>query len=369
MTATVARPDNTVRPDADAPRPRTAVRVGPVSAVLRWRQLAVPVVALVVLVLLSAVSLGRGDFPIGIVDVLRTLVGVGEQSQEFVLLQLRAPRIVVGLLVGLGLGLAGALFQTFARNPLASPDILGITQGAAVGAVAAIVLGGGMGSASALLGGLGVPAAALAGALITGGLVFGLTWRSGNDGYRLVLIGIALWSVAAALVDWLLTNAEIYDAASAYVWITGSLNARGWEHAVPLALSLVVLIPLALAASRILGVLQFGDDTARGLGVRLALAQSAVVLVAVTLVATSVAAAGPITFVALVVPQIAVRLTGGSRPPLLASALLGAVLVVGADLVTRTVLPQALPVGILTAAIGAPYLLWLLVRGRRRTTL
>jgi ABC-type enterobactin transport system permease subunit len=173
----------------------------------------------------------------------------------------------------------------------------------------------------------------------------------------------------AALTDWMLTNAEIYDAAAAYVWITGSLNARTWDNAVPLALSLLVLVPLALAAGRVLGVLQFGDDTARGLGVRLPLAQTAVVLIAVGLVATAVAAAGPIAFVALVVPQIAVRLIGGSRPPLLASGLLGAVLVVGADLATRTLLPQALPVGILTAAIGAPYLLWLLVRGRRRSTL
>jgi ABC-type enterobactin transport system permease subunit len=345
---------------------RRAVRVGPVSGVLRWRQLTVPVVALVVLVLLSAVSLGRGDFPIGIADVLRTLVGLGEKAQEFIVLELRAPRIVVGLLVGLALGIAGALFQTFARNPLASPDVLGITMGASVGAVAAIVLSGGAGS---VLGGLGVPLAALAGALGAGLLLFVLTWRAGIDGYRLVLVGIALWSMFAALTDWLLTNAEIYDAAAAYVWITGSLNARTWDHAAPLALSLAVLVPLALAASRVLAVLQFGDDTAQGLGVRLPLAQTAVVLVAVGLVATSVAAAGPITFVALVVPQIAVRLAGGSRPPLLASGLLGAVLVVGADLATRTLLPQALPVGILTAAIGAPYLLWLLVRGRRRSTL
>jgi iron complex transport system permease protein len=339
---------------------RTTVRIGPVSAVLRWRRLAVPLVALVVLVLLSAVSLGRGDFPIGIGDVLRTLAGLGEQAQEFIVLQLRAPRIVVGLLVGLALGIAGALFQTFARNPLASPDVLGITQGASVGAVAAIVLTGG--------GAIGVPLAALAGALLTGALLFVLTWRAGIDGYRLVLVGIALWSATAALTDWLLTNAEIYDAAAAYVWITGSLNARTWDNAVPLVLSLLVLVPLALASGRVLGVLQFGDDTARGLGVRLPLAQTAVVLIAVGLVATAVAAAGPIAFVALVVPQIAVRLTGGSRPPLLASGLLGAVLVVGADLATRTLLPQALPVGILTAAIGAPYLLWLLVRGRRRST-
>jgi ABC-type enterobactin transport system permease subunit len=340
---------------------RTTIRVGPASAILRWRHLAVPLAAAAVLVLLSAASLGRGDFPIGLGDVLRTLAGLGEKTQEFIVLELRAPRIVVGLLVGLALGVAGALFQTFARNPLASPDVLGITQGASVGAVAAIVLTGG--------GAIGVPLAALAGALVTGALLFVLTWRAGIDGYRLVLVGIALWSVMAALIDWLLTHAEIYDAAAAYVWITGSLNARTWDHAVPLVLSVAVLIPLALAAGRVLGVLQFGDDTARGLGVRLPLAKSAVVLIAVALVATSVAAAGPISFVALVVPQIAVRLTGGSRPPLLASGLLGAVLVVGADLTTRTVLPQALPVGILTAAIGAPYLLWLLVRGRRRSTL
>jgi ABC-type enterobactin transport system permease subunit len=340
---------------------RTTIRVGPASAILRWRHLAVPLAAAAVLVLLSAVSLGRGDFPIGLGDVLRTLAGLGEKTQEFIVLELRAPRIVVGLLVGLALGVAGALFQTFARNPLASPDVLGISQGASVGAVAAIVLTGG--------GAIGVPLAALAGALVTGALLFALTWRAGIDGYRLVLVGIALWSVMAALIDWLLTHAEIYDAAAAYVWITGSLNARTWDHAVPLVLSVAALVPLALAAGRVLGVLQLGDDTARGLGVRLPLAQSAVVLIAVALVATSVAAAGPISFVALVVPQIAVRLTGGSRPPLLASGLLGAVLVVGADLTTRTVLPQALPVGILTAAIGAPYLLWLLVRGRRRSTL
>ncbi|TFV80133.1 iron ABC transporter permease [Blastococcus sp. CT_GayMR20] len=341
----------------------TVLRVGPVSGRVRWRHLVVPAAASAVLVLLSAVSLGRGDFPIGIVDVLRTLIGLGEGAQSFIVLDLRAPRIAVGLLVGVALGVAGALFQTFARNPLASPDTLGITMGASVGAVAAIVLTGGA------VNGLGVPLAALLGALGTGALLFLLTWRAGIDGYRLVLVGIALWSFGTALVDWLLTDAEIYDAASAYVWITGSLNARTWNHALPLAVSLAVLLPMALALSRVLRILQLGDDTARGLGVRLQSAQAATVLVAVGCVAFAVSAAGPITFVALVVPQIAVRLTGGGRPPLLASGLLGAVLVVGADLVTRTVLPEALPVGILTAVLGAPYLLWLLVRGRRRSTL
>ncbi|SFF22622.1 FecCD family ABC transporter permease [Blastococcus tunisiensis] len=356
-----------IDPPATTARTGTVVRIGRVSGIVRWRQLVVPLTAVVVLVLLSAVSLGRGDFPIGVPDVLRTLAGLGDGTQDFIILELRAPRVVVGLLVGLALGVAGALFQTFARNPLASPDTLGITMGASVGAVAAIVLssGGAFGGALATL---GIPLAALLGALLVGVLLFGLTWRAGIDGYRLVLIGIALWSVSTALVDWLLTHAEIYDAAAAYVWITGSLNARTWDDAAPLAVALVVLLPLALGASRALGVLQFGDDTARGLGVRLQTAQAAVVLIAIGCVAFAVSAAGPITFVALVVPQIALRLTGGSRPPLLASGLLGAVLVVGADLVTRTVLPQALPVGILTAVLGAPYLLWLLVRGRRQFT-
>lgn len=361
MSVTLERP-------VSGPRDRTAVRIGPVSAVLRWRQVLVPLVTLVVLVLVSAVSIGRGDYPIGIPDVLRTLLGLSEGPQEFVVLQLRAPRVIVGLLVGLALGVAGALFQTFARNPLASPDTLGITMGASVGAVAAIVLTG-TSSTGAVLGGFGVPIAALIGGLVTGLLLFVLAWRAGVDGYRLVLVGIALWSVGSALVDWLLTNAQIYDAAAAYVWVTGSLNARTWDQAVPLALALAVLVPLSLATGRALRVLQLGDDTARGLGLRLPLAQTAVVLLAVALTAAAVSAAGPITFVALVVPQIAVRLAGGSRPPLLASGLLGAVLVVGADLVARTVLPEALPVGILTAVIGAPYLLWLLVRGRRRSTL
>nr|WP_204332311.1 iron chelate uptake ABC transporter family permease subunit [Geodermatophilus sabuli] len=341
--------------------------MGPASGRLRWRQVLVPATVAVAVVLLGAVGLGRGDFPIGVGDVLRTLVGLGEDRQRFIVLELRAPRIVVGALVGLALGLAGALFQTFARNPLASPDVLGITQGASVGAVAAIVLGGTSG-VGGLLGGLGVPLAALAGALATGLLLFVLAWRAGIDGYRLVLVGIALWAVASALTDWLLTRAEVFDATAAYVWITGSLNARTWDQAVPLAASLAVLVPAALATSRSLGVLQFGDDTARGLGVRLVRAQTGVVLIAVGLTAAAVAAAGPIAFVALIVPQIAVRLTGGSRPPLLTSGLLGAALVIGADLLTRTVLPTALPVGILTAAVGAPYLLWLLVRGRRSTS-
>ncbi|MEI4273826.1 iron chelate uptake ABC transporter family permease subunit [Klenkia sp. LSe6-5] len=361
MTAQLTRPR--LGPDR-----RRTVRVGPASGVVRTRQLVVPVVALVLLVLAAAASMGRGDYPIGLVDVLGTLVGAGDPTQQFIVTELRAPRVVVGALVGLALGLSGALIQTFARNPLASPDTLGINAGASAAAVGAIVLGGSATTSGQLLGGLGLPVAALLGGLTSALLIFGLAWRTGVDGYRLILVGIGLSAVGVAAVDWLLTRSTLQDASAATVWLTGSLNGRTWDQAWPLGTVLLVLVPVALACSRQLGVLQFGEDTARALGVRVGPTQALVVLVAVALAAVSVSAAGPVGFVALVVPQVAVRLVGGSRPPLLASALLGALLVVSADLLTRTVLPVTLPVGIVTAAVGAPYLLWLLVRGRRALT-
>jgi iron complex transport system permease protein len=302
-------------------------------------------------------------------QVLGALVGLGDDTQRFIVTELRAPRIAAAVLVGLALGMSGALIQTFARNPLASPDILGVTGGAAIGAVSVIVFVGTGTTAAGVLGGIGLPAAALLGAFLMAFLVFGLAWRKGVDGYRLVLIGVGLSAMSQALVQYLLTRSDIWDAAAANVWITGSLNGRGWDDVLPLALALVVLLPAALALTRVLGVLAFGDETARGLGVRVPLAQGAVVVVAVGLAAFAVSAAGPIQFVALVVPQIAVRLTGGSRPPLLASGLLGALLLVASDLVARTVLTESFPVGVVTAVVGAPYLLWLLVRGRRRSTL
>jgi iron complex transport system permease protein len=275
---------------------------------------------------------------------------------------------VVGVLVGACLGLSGALTQTFARNPLASPDVLGVTEGAAAGAVAVIVLGGTTGALGTTLSRFGIPSAALAGGLLTTALIYLLAWRRGIDGQRLVLVGIGCGAVLSAITSWLLVRAQIWDAAAAAVWLTGSLNARGWEQAEPVAWALLVLGPAALVMTATLRVLQLGDDSARALGVRLQLAQLATLVVAVGLAAFAVSAAGPIEFVAFVVPQIAMRLTGGSRPPLLASAVFGAVLVVGADLVARVVLPTELPVGLVTAVIGAPYLIWLLVRTNRRVT-
>jgi iron complex transport system permease protein len=260
---------------------------------------------------------------------------------------------------------AGALTQAVARNPLASPDVLGVTDGASVFAVGALVLGGTGGAATLLLD-VGVPLAGLLGGLTAAALVYLLAYRQGLDGFRLILVGIGVSTAAISLTSWLLVVANIQQAGQVLVWLRGSLNNRGWEHVVPVGLTVAIGLPLALVLSFGLGALELGDDTARGLGVRVDRSRSALVGVAVVLAAVATAAAGPIRFVALVVPQIGLRLVGGARPPLVTSALYGALLVVTADLVSRTVLGEAVPVGVVTVVLGAPYLLYLLVRRTRR---
>jgi iron complex transport system permease protein len=341
-----------------------ALRAGPVSAVWRPRAVAVPVLLAVVALLLAAVDVGRGDYSIGVLDVLRIVTGAGEQADRFVVMELRLPRALTAVLVGSALGMAGAILQSVARNPLASPDILGITQGAGVGAVALIVLAGG--SVGGTVAFVGTPAAALLGGLLAAMAVYLLAWRQGVSGFRLVLVGIAVSAVLTSLTSYLLVVADITEAAQATVWLTGSLNGRGWEHVVPVALVVGAVGGLALSTAPTLAALRLGDDSARALGVRLQTGQAVLVGASVVLASVAVAAAGPIPFVALMAPQVALRLVRSAGPPVLAGGLVGAVLVVGGDVLSRTVLPVELPVGVLTAAVGAPYLLFLLARRTRR---
>jgi len=345
---------------------RRALRVGPVSVAWRPRAVVVPVVLAVVVLLLLALNVGRGDFPISVPDVLRALLGGGTPADRFIVLQLRLPRSLTGVLVGLAFGIAGAILQSLARNPLASPDILGITYGAAAAAVATVVLGAG--AVGGLLGALGTPLAALLGGLLSAAVVYALAWRQGFSGFRLVLIGVAMAAVLSSLTSYLLVVGDLNEAARAAVWLVGSLNGRDWEHVVPVGLVVAVAAVLCLLGSASLRALRLGEDSARSLGVRLQTAQSAQLALAVALASVAVAAAGPVPFVALIAPQIAMRLIRAAGPPLLAGGLVGAVLVVGADVVSRSLLPSELPVGVVTAAVGAPYLLFLLARRTRRTS-
>lgn len=326
----------------------------------------VAALGLVATVLAMAVNIGRGEYPVSVLEVLGVLFGGGEEAARFIVLELRLPRSLTGALVGAAFAISGAIIQAIARNPLASPDIIGINAGAGAAAVLVIVLGGAYGKVSGLVAVVGVPVAAVAGGVLAATLIYLLAYRKGIEGYRLVLIGIGVNAICVSLISWLLIIASVIDASRALVWLNGSLNGRGWEHVVPVSLALLVLVPAALLLSFVLGALQFGDDTARGLGIRVNGARTALLLVAVGLAAVAVASAGPIAFVALVAPQLAVRLVGGSRPPLLASATIGAALTVTADLIARTAFgATTLPVGIVTALLGAPFLLYLLARGNR----
>lgn len=344
---------------------RPPVRAGGFSGVWRPRLVAVTLVGVGLLVLVAAVNIGRGEFPISVGDVLGSLVGGGDRAQRFIVLQLRLPRTLTGLLVGAALGMAGAITQAITRNPLASPDLLGVTGAAGTAAVAVIAFGGGSGVVVGALAEVGLPLAALLGGLLAAVLVYGLAYRRGVVSDRLVLVGVGVNAVAVAITSWLLVVANINQATQATVWLTGSLDGRDWAHVVPVAVALALLMPTGLRLSFGLGALALGDDTASALGVRVNRYRVALGLVALTLAAVGTASAGPIGFVALVVPQICQRLVGGSTPPLVTSAVYGALLTVAADLIARTALPAELPVGIVTAVLGAPYLLYLLGRRNR----
>ena len=340
------------------PRSR-AVRVpGGLSLRLDPRALVVVVLLLAAALAAGVALIGTGDAKIPAADVLRTLAGHGTAYQDFIVRELRLPRVLVGLLVGASLGLGGALFQSVSRNPLGSPDVLGLSQGATAGALVVIVLM--FGSAAA------VTAGVLAGGLLTGLAIYLLAWRQGVHGYRLVLVGIGVSAVLTAVNGYLLTKADMVDAARAVVWMTGSLNGRDWDQVWPLLALCAVLVPLVLAHARGLRMLEMGDDTAGALGVPVQRVRLVVMTGAVLLTAAATAAAGPVSFVALTAPQLARRLTRSPGPNLVPSLCMGAALLVTADWAAQRAFgADQLPVGVVTGVLGGGYLLWLLVTERR----
>ncbi|GGP70852.1 ABC transporter permease [Streptomyces variabilis] len=336
-----------------------AVRVpGGLSVRLDVRAFTVVVLLMVLALGASVLLVGTGDFPMSAADVLTTLVGQGSEGQEFIVTELRLPRVLVGLLVGASLGIGGALFQAISRNPLGSPDILGLGQGATAGALTVIVLFSGTANQVAL--------GALAGGLITGTAIYVLAWKRGVHGYRLVLVGIGVSAVVTAVNGYLLTKSDIVDAARAVVWMTGSLDGRDWDQVWPLLALCAVLVPVVLANSRALRMTEMGDDVSAALGVRVERLRLVLMLSAVLLTASATAAAGPVSFVALTAPQLARRLTRSPGPNLIASMWMGAALLVLADFVSQRAFgAEQLPVGVVTGVLGGVYLLWLLVTERR----
>ncbi|GAA1545140.1 FecCD family ABC transporter permease [Kribbella lupini] len=321
----------------------------------------------------ALVSLSVGTTRLPLADVVDVLLGGGRRATRLVVLELRMPRVATGLLVGIAFAVSGALLQTLSRNALASPDIVGVNSGASAAAVTVIVLAGtGGGNISGVAAKVGIPLAAVLGGLLATTIVGLLSIQRGVvDAGRVVLIGVGIAAAANSLVAWLLVIGDVTNAGRAAAWLAGSLNSRTWSDAVPVGLAVLVLLPIALTFNRSLEALVLGDDVASSLGVRVSRVRIALLVIATVLAAMATAGAGPIAFVALVAPQIAQRLAQAERPPLVTTAMLGALFVTAADLIARNGLellqvgPYELPVGVVTAAFGAPYLIQLIGRQQK----
>lgn len=333
--------------------------VAAVHAAARRRALLVAAGAGAAMVLAAVAALLLGAAGVTLPDLIAALAGRGDAMTDLVVFRLRLPRVAAAVIAGVGLGLGGALFQSTLRNPLASPDILGVTGGASLAAVTAMLVLG--------LSGPAVSLAAFAGALAVAAIVWALAWRDGLTGIRFVLVGIGVASIVSGLLGWLITRAEIREAPAALVWMVGGLSSIGWDELALAGATLAVVVVLVGLFSPRMPLLALDDDTARGLGVDVTRARVAAILLGVAAVAVATALTGPIAFVALVAPPVARALVGGGRPALASSALVGAAMVLIADLVAQHALAGvAVPVGIVTGLIGAPYLLWLIARGNRK---
>ncbi|GGM59347.1 FecCD family ABC transporter permease [Dactylosporangium sucinum] len=308
---------------------------------------------------LFVVTMMVGSFRLSAGEVITSVLHLADNpGVDFVVRELRLPTAVSGLAVGLALGASGTIFQQLLRNPLASPDFVGITSGAGLAAVTGIVV--------LQAGGLAITGFALGGAVVAATLMYVLAWRDGVTGYRFILIGIGVAVFFDGLTGYVLTRAQLFEARQAIHWLTGSVGQASGPELRLLLGALVVLLPLAVVLQRALRALELGDDTARALGSRTELSRAGLLATAVALIALAVAVAGPIIFVALVAGPIANRLLGPATGGIVPAALAGAALLLGADLVAEHLLPTPLPTGVVTGAVGAPYLLWLLATTNRQ---
>lgn len=312
-------------------------------------------------IIVIVLSVGYGEYPIALPDIIKTLLGIstGNPDHAFVIYTLRLPRIIAALCVGMALAIAGTIMQGLTRNPLAAPEIIGVEAGAGLAAVALIVL----------LPGLPVfllPIAAFLGAFLAAFLVYLLAWDRGSSPIRLILVGVGIGALAAAGTSLMITFGDIYDVSQALVWLAGSVYGRSWAQIQALLPWLIVFMPLSLLLARELNMLNLGDDVARGLGSRVEWQRGLLLITAVALAGASVATAGTIGFVGLISPHLGRQWVGSSHEGLMpTAALLGGLIVMAADLLGRSLFaPIELPCGVVTAAVGAPYFLYLLYRNR-----
>ena len=318
-------------------------------------------IASLILLAVATVAMSVGDRPTAPVDLVRALFGSGEENVVYAVREVRLPRVVLALVVGAAFGIAGGISQGVLRNPLASPDVLGVSAGASVAAVGVMAIG----SLGGPIGVVPIPVAALLGGFGAAALIALLGFGVGFRGRSLLLAGIALSTALTGITQYLLTRMDVSGAQGAASWLTGSLNARGWADALPVIVGVAIVVPVVLILGHSARALIFEDDLTRNWGINGSAVRVTLLACSVSIAALATSAGGPIGFVALVSGQVARRAARVADIPPILSGLVGAIIVLVADTAARTVFPVQLPVGVLTAIVGAPYLLYLLQRPRR----
>ena len=312
------------------------------------------------LLAVAVLSLVVGDYPLTVPEAIKTLFGGGSQRDHYVVFEVRLPRLTMATLAGVGLAASGAIMQALLRNPLASPELLGITGGASVAAVTGTLV-------------LGVSGITLVGLAFVGGLVIAAVLlvaaaREGSSSYRIVLAGVGIAFVCVAITGFLMKRTQLNEAQMALRWMTGSLEATSWSNALVLGIVLALALPCTAVMHRALQPLELGDAQAGALGVAVHRARTGLLVLGVLMAAAVTAFVGPIAFVALAAPAITRSLVGRGSAAITASAILGGALLALSDIVAQHALGAAVPVGVVTGIVGAAYLLWLLARAKGSRT-
>lgn len=340
--------------------PARTVRLGRISFRLNRGTIIACAVLIALTVSFSLLALSLGAYTVSLPDIVRAIAGGGSEEVRRVVVEWRLPRVLAAAVFGAALGMSGSLFQSLTRNPLGSPDVIGFTTGSLSGVLIAMLLGG--------TGYLATASGALIGGLLTALGVYALAWKRGVQGFRLIVVGIALGAMLTSLNTWIMVKVDVEFAMRASVWGAGTLNGTRWEQLTP---ALIAAAGFALAAAWLgprVQQLALGDDAAAALGLRVERTKLAMIVVGIGLTALVTAAAGPIAFVALAAPQVARRLRPGGAPlDLVTSACVGAALLSGADLIAQHAFPGlTVPVGAVTVCLGGGYLIWLLARETKR---
>lgn len=329
-----------------------------------WRfslkDIVIAFILFLLVISLAFFALTTGKFPIEFSTLIDIVVGQSEGGiKEKIVIDIRLPRLLTAMGVGAALGISGAIFQSISRNVLGSPDVIGFTTGAATGALLQIIIFNGTV--------VDIAISTLIGGMATALIVYLLSLKNGvMSGYTMILIGIGVGAILHAFNSLLLVKGNIDNAIMANLWLAGSLNARTWQHVYPTFIGLLLLVPLVVFYAKSLTLMEMGDDMAQQLGVNVGRVRWVMIFSAVLLASLATASAGPIAFVALAAPQLVIRLSHSGKLPIVGSALMGALLLLSADVLSqRLPIDVTMPVGLMTGVIGGLYLLWLLTKKQR----